>query len=209
VRRRCVLLVPLVVAASVAACSHSGTSPQQAAAQRFLDALGRDDVAAAAAATSDRAGASSVIATSLKGLGKPTGTLRVTSQHGTTAQFRASWSVPGVSPPWIYQGTLQLTNDGGAWTVVWTPSALHPGLAAGQHLFARRTQPPRAAHQDATGRPLFAATPVVYVGIEPSQVKSLDSPAATLAATLHISAGIRGSAVDHPSTARHSVPHRN
>jgi cell division protein FtsI/penicillin-binding protein 2 len=170
------------------ACSHGGTSPEQAAAQRFLDALGRDDVTAAAAATSDQAGAGDVIASSLKSLGNPTGTLRVTSQHGATAQFRASWSVPGMSAPWAYQGTLQLTRNGGGWTVAWTPSALHPGLAAGQHLLARRTQPPRAQLEDAAGRPLFTETPVVYVGIEPSRVKNLNSLAAALAVTLHISA---------------------
>lgn len=187
----------LVVAASLVACSHAGTSPEQAAAQRFLDALGRDDITAAAAATSDQAGARNVIATSLKSLGNPTGTLRVTSQHGTTAQFRASWSVPGVSTPWTYHGVLQLTNDGGAWAVAWAPSALHPGLAAGQHLLARRTQPPRAQLQDGTGRSLFTETPVVDVGIEPSQVKNLGSLAATLAATLHISAADIVSSVRH------------
>jgi cell division protein FtsI/penicillin-binding protein 2 len=78
--------------------------------------------------------------------------------------------------------------------------ALHPALAGGQHLLARRTQPPRAALQDAAGRSLFAETPVVYVGIEPSQVKNLDSLATTLAATLHISAAdIVGSVRHAPS----------
>jgi cell division protein FtsI/penicillin-binding protein 2 len=191
------LLVALVVTASVAGCSHGGTSPQQTAAQRFLDALGRDDSAAAAAATSDPAAAGDVIASSLKSLGNPTGALHVTSQHGTTAQFSASWTVPGVSAPWTYQGTLQLTNDSGAWTVAWAPSDLHPGLAAGQHLLVRRTQPPRAPLEDGAGRPLFTETPVVYVGIEPSQVKNLDSLAATLAATLHISAADIVSSVKH------------
>jgi cell division protein FtsI/penicillin-binding protein 2 len=171
----------------LAACGH-GTSPERAAAQRFLDALGRDDATAAAAATSDQAGAADVIASSLKNLGNPTGTLRVTSQHGATAQFRAVWSVPGVATPWTYQGRLQLANKDSAWTVAWTPSALHPALRGGQHLLARRTQPPRAQIQDTAGQPLFAETPVVYVGIEPSRVKNLDALTATLAATLHISA---------------------
>lgn len=178
----------LLGCALLAACSHGGSSPEQAAAQRFLDALGRHDVAAAASATSDQAGAGDVIASSLKSLGNPTATLRVTSQHGATVQFSASWAVPGLSAPWSYQGTLRMANHGGAWTVAWAPSALHPGLAPGQHLLARRTQPPRAQLQDALGRALFTETPVVHVGIEPSLVKNLDSLAATLAATLHISA---------------------
>ena len=186
--------------ASLAACSHGGTSPEQAAAQRFLDALGRDDAAAAAAATSDRAGAGDVIASSLKSLGNPSGTLRVTSQHGTSAQYHASWSVAGTSTPWTYQGTLQLSNNSGAWTVAWTPSAIYPDLGAGQHLLARHTQPPRAQLEDAAGQPLFTQTPVVYVGIEPSQVKNLESLAATLAATLHISAADIVNSVKHAPT---------
>jgi len=189
--------VPVLVAASLAACSHGGTSPEQAAAQRFLDALGRDDAAAAAAATSDRAGAGDVIASSLKSLGNPSGTLRVTSQHGTSAQYHASWSVAGTSTPWTYQGTLQLSNNSGAWTVAWTPSAIYPDLGAGQHLLARHTQPPRAQLEDAAGQPMFTQTPVVYVGIEPSQVKNLESLAATLAATLHIGAADIVNSVKH------------
>jgi len=157
-------------------------------AQRFLDALGHGDAATAAAATSNEGAAGDLIASSLKGLGNPTGTLKVTSVHSTTADFSASWSLPGATAAWTYQGTLKLAQRGGSWSVDWTPSDINPELGAGQHLVARRALAPRAELEDATGKGLFAQTPVVYVGIEPAKVTDLNSLASTLAATLHISA---------------------
>ncbi|HEY7046343.1 MAG TPA: penicillin-binding transpeptidase domain-containing protein [Jatrophihabitantaceae bacterium] len=182
-------LVPILGCAVLAACSsHSKPSPAQTAAQRFLDALGRGDVTAASAATSDPNAAADPISSSLRAMGNPTGSLRVTSVHGDTAMYSASWKLPGTPTPWTYQGTLALAQHDDSWTVTWAPNDIHPGLRAGEHLLARRTQPPRAALEDAAGRPLFAETPVVYVGIEPKLVKNLASLAATLARTLHISA---------------------
>lgn len=181
--------VATVPAALLVGCSsHHGSSPGQAAAQRFLDALGHGDAAAAAAATTDQAAAADVIASSLKGLGNPTGTLRVRSVHGTTAQFSASWSLAGQSEPWTYDGSLNLAKRGDSWAVAWAPSDLNPDLGAGQHLLARRVQPARADLQDSAGHALFTPTPVVYVGIEPKKVSNLTSLAATLARTLDISA---------------------
>src|SRR5262249_6233244 len=118
----------------------------------------------------------------------PTGNLHVTSVHGTTAKFRASWSFAGQPAPWTYDGGLQLAENGGTWSVVWAPSDLNPGLGAGQHLVARRGHPTRADLQDAAGQPLFPSTAVLHVGIEPKLVKTLPSLAATLAGTLHITA---------------------
>jgi cell division protein FtsI/penicillin-binding protein 2 len=182
-------LVPLIGCALLVACSsHSKASPAQSAAQRFLDALGHGDVSAAAAATSDPTAAADPISSSLRAMGNPTGTLRVTSVHGDTAQYRASWRLPATPTPWAYQGSLPLAQHDGAWTVTWAPSDVHPGLQAGEHLLARRTQPTRAALEDASGQPLFTPTQVVHVGIEPDLVKNLSSLAATLASTLHISA---------------------
>lgn len=173
----------------LAACdSHHKPSPGQAAAQQFLDALGHGDAAAAAALTTDKAAAGDLIASSLKGLGNPTGKLQVTSVHGISATFSASWSLAGQSAPWTYDGSLQLAENGSTWSVVWAPSDLNPGLGAGQHLVARRIQPNRADLQDAAGKPLFAPTAVVHVGIEPKLVKNLSSLAVTLAGTLHIDA---------------------
>jgi cell division protein FtsI/penicillin-binding protein 2 len=173
----------------LAACdSHSKDSPQRAAAQRFLDALGRDDSAGAAAVTTDQGAAGDLIASSLKGLGNPTGQLRVTSMDGSTAKFSASWSFAGQSAPWTYDGSLRLAKTGDTWRVAWAPSDLNVGLGAGQHLVARRVQPTRADLRDSAGRALFTPTPVVYVGIEPKLMKNLTSLAATLASTLHIDA---------------------
>jgi cell division protein FtsI/penicillin-binding protein 2 len=184
-----IAVVTMLGCGLLAACdSHSKDSPQQTAAQQFLDKLGQGDAAAAAAATTDQAAADDLIASSMKGLGNPTGKLHVTSMDGSTAKFSASWSLAGQSAPWTYDGSLQLAKTGDTWRVEWTPSDLNPGLGAGQHLLARRVQPARADLQDSAGQALFTPTPVVYVGIEPKFVKNLPSLAATLASTLHIDA---------------------
>lgn len=187
--RRAYAIVAVLGCLLLAACSgHGGGSPQRDAAQRFLDALGRSDADGAAAQTSDHTAAADLIARSLQGLGQPKGTLRVTSVQGNTARFHASWTLPGVPAPWEYDGSLPLTKQGDSWVVTWATSDMNPGLQPGQHLLARRLQPARAALEDASGKPLFARTPVVDVGIQPSLVKNLPSLTATLARTLHVSA---------------------
>lgn len=184
-------VVCLLLSVCVAACDHGHTSsPQLRAAQRFLDAVARGDVVAAAAATSDPVAARGAIAASLAGLGRGVaGTLHATSRSGDgVVSFSASWTVPGGTAPWSYQGQLKVVQQQQTWTVAWAPSDVHPKLSAGQHLQAVRVQPTRAALEDRNGRPLFTPTPVVQVGIQPSLVKNLPSLAATLARTLHISA---------------------
>jgi cell division protein FtsI/penicillin-binding protein 2 len=188
---RCRLAAAVVlVLGTLAACGgHGHSSAQRAAGQRFLDALGRGDTTAAAAETSDPEAAQAGIAASLAGLGAGAkGTLRARSLSHDTVRFDAAWTLPGASAPWRYQGQLQLVQHGGSWVVLWSATDIAPGLAAGQHLLARRVQPSRAALEDASGRALFTRTAVVDVGIQPSLVKNLRSLAATLASSLHISA---------------------
>jgi len=183
------VLALLLATGSVAGCSHSKKPPaEQLAAQSYLDALGAADSATAAQRTTDPAAAAATITRSLAGLGDGTkGSLRVTSladrrPDSATANYDASWQLPGLATPWRYTGTLPVVKQGGTWRVSWGPGDLHPQLADGAHLTLKRTQPARAALTDAAGRPLFTPTPVVTVGINPAAVKDLPGLAARLAA---------------------------
>ncbi|MCW2542134.1 MAG: penicillin-binding protein [Frankiales bacterium] len=188
-RKLAPVLSLLAVLLLTTACTSSHKTPaEQVAAQSFLDAVGRGDATAAAATTTASTKALATIEASLTGLGSGTvGTLLVTSLTGrtssaATADFHASWRLPGVTTPWSYDGSLPMTKQGKQWLVSWAATDLHPDLADGAHLVVQRTLPSRAALQDSAGRPLFTETPVVDVGIEPSAVTNLTSLAATLAA---------------------------
>jgi cell division protein FtsI/penicillin-binding protein 2 len=74
-----------------------------------------------------------------------------------------------------------MIKQGSTWLVKWASSDIHPQLPDGSHLTIKRTQPTRAALTDRSGASLFTPTPVVTVGINPANVKNLNSLAAALA----------------------------
>ena len=171
------------------ACGHAKKTPaEQVAAQAYLTALGSGDSTAAAEHTSSATAAATAIMASLAGLGSGTkATLTVTGLTGrtktaATADYTASWTLPGVSKPWTYTGTLPMVKQGDVWQVSWTAADIAPKLTAGKHLSVVRTQPTRAALEDAAGSALFSPTPVVDVGINPGLVTDLPTLAAALAA---------------------------
>lgn len=201
-------LVALIIAAlALTGCTQAKKVPaEQRAAQAYLDALGAADVAAAGQRTTDAATATAAITRSLARLSEfgsgLRGSLRVTGlterQPGSaTANYEASWQLPGLSTPWRYTGTLTMVKQAEDWRVSWAASAIHPRLADGSHLALKRSQPVRAALQDSSGAPLFRPTPVVTVGVNPSAVQDLSSLAARLAAVpqLQTTAGEITSAV--------------
>lgn len=178
-----------VTGLGLAGCTHAKKiPPEQVAAQGYLAALASGDAGRAAQSTDDPASAQPTIQKSLQGLGVGTkATLAVTGlidrQDSTaTANYTASWTLPGASTPWKYSGSLPVVKKGKAWVVGWRASDLAPHLPNGSHLSLQRTQPARAALQDRNGKPLFTKTPVVEVGINPANVVDLPSLARTLAA---------------------------
>ncbi|MBV9823933.1 MAG: penicillin-binding protein, partial [Actinobacteria bacterium] len=192
-RRQLAALLALVLTTlAVTGCSHPKKVPaEQLAAQAYLDALGAADSATAGQRTTDPTAAVAAIGASMEGLSNGAdnakGILRVTGltdrqPASATANYDASWQLPGVPSPWRYTGSLPLVKDQAGWRVRWEASDIHPQLVDGAHLVTRRSQPPRAALTDDAGKPLFAATPVVTVGINPAAVKDLPGLAARLAA---------------------------
>jgi len=188
-RPACLLGLVALAASALTGCGHGHKTPaEQVAAQSYLTALGSGDRSAAAAATTDAAAAGAAIGRSLTGLGTGAkGTLTVTGladrqQASATANYDASWTLPGVADDWRYSGSLPMTKQGNRWLVDWRTSDIQPALRTGQHLAIKRTQPVRAQLTDDRGAPLLTATPVVTVGIDPGTVTDLATLAATLAA---------------------------
>ncbi|MBA3524282.1 MAG: penicillin-binding protein [Geodermatophilaceae bacterium] len=162
----------------------------------FLAAWSAGDYAEAAALTDDPAGTETLLADAAGWVGvpgpdavlddiEPTGT----QQDAATALAGLTWSPPA-APEWAYPLPMTLTRGepDGPWRITSGASLVHPELAAGQSILVSRTLPPRASILDADGRPLFAETPVVTVGVDPGLVTDLPSLAATLADVLDVDA---------------------
>ena len=188
------------VAALVSACTSSPSEKHDhAVARLYLSAYAAGQTSAAAAMTTDSAAAASALAASLSGLGTGAhasftlGAIASTSKTASSAAYTASWTLPGTTAKWTYNGTLPLvrssaSKSNGGWLVQWNVHDVQPGLAAGQHLSIGRVQPARAPLNDSTGRPLFTRTAVVFVTVNPARVTDAKKLATTLARVLRVSA---------------------
>jgi len=160
-------VVGLLVALSLVACS-SGTSAKPTV-ERFLAAWSRGDAAGAAALTDNPAAAQAALQHWRSALDVGHVAMSVTSASGTKAAYAADVDLNGLGR-WRYKGALAIRKNNGKFTVVWSPSVLYPGLAAGQDITRTRTLPQRAPLLDRTGTPLLTPTPVVTVGVEAGRV---------------------------------------
>lgn len=183
-----------VLGLAATGCSVFRHTPEPSpAAQSFLDAWGRGDLAAAAGSTDDAAGSRAGLQAMATALAAARAELRLgaVTKDGddrATAAFTAAWTLPGVAAPWRYDGRLPLVRGKDAWTVHWEPADLHPRLAAGQQVAVRRALPERAALADGAGAALFIRASVVTIGVEPDKAPDLPRLAAALAAALGVSA---------------------
>lgn len=142
-RRAAVLLAAAGVVLSTGCSVFSDEPKPDPAAQAFLSAWGRGDVAAAAAATDDSAAAQATLRAVKTSLAPTRGELAAGSVSvdgdRATAAYTASWTLPGLSAPWRYDGRLALVRrDAGR---------LAGALGAGGHAPAagRRPDDRRAA----------------------------------------------------------------
>ena len=114
--------------------------------------------------------------------------------HGraATATFTAQVAIRALAT-WTYTGKLQLVRPKDEWLVHWDVTTMHPALTPGTHLADIRALPPRASLLDRRGKPLFAARPVVHIGIEPARMAGHPSTIDTLARAVgvHDVAGLR------------------
>ncbi|MGY1604808.1 penicillin-binding transpeptidase domain-containing protein [Geodermatophilus sp. SYSU D00815] len=191
-RRSGLLLTAAVLAAPLlTACSGGSEDDVRAAAQEFLDAWSGGDPAAAAGLTSDPDATTTLLEQTAQDLPEATlsgelGEVTVDGENATVG-WTATWDL-AAAPDWSYDATLDLREAEDGWQVVSAPTIVSPELSEGQRLRLTRLLPERAPITDGTGAPLFTATEVVNVGVDPAQVTDLPALAAALAAATGVDA---------------------
>lgn len=190
------LLVLVTVALAGCAESDARESAAREAAQAYLDDWAAGNLTEAADRTDDSAAALlslRAIATSM-GFGEGEQSLRpeITAveltEGGASVSYTATWEFEA-APDWTYDAVLELAaGQDNALTIGWDATTVHPDLANGETIEWARGLPERASILDGAGVPIFTATPVVLVGVDPGRVADLASLAAVLASTLGISA---------------------
>jgi cell division protein FtsI/penicillin-binding protein 2 len=181
----------LITLPALAACTGSAEDDVTSAAQAFLDDWSEGHPDAAAKATDDAAATTALLQQTAEDLPDATlkaklGKVDVTDERATV-DWTATWDLVA-APPWTYDATLQLRKSGDDWQVVADPTVVHPELGEGQHLELSRSLPERAPITDADGKPLFAPTEVVNVGVDSGKVTDLPALAAGLSAATGVAA---------------------
>jgi cell division protein FtsI/penicillin-binding protein 2 len=175
------------------ACGAPDAAP---VAKAYLAMWSRGDLRAAGSNTDSPAAATAAL-TALKSslhVSSVQATLGKVATHGRSASatFTAHIAIRALAT-WTYTGTLQLVRPKDEWLVHWSVTAMHPALTPGTHLADIRALPPRAALLDRHGKPLFAARPVVHIGIEPARLgghlSTIDAVARSVG--VHDIAGLR------------------
>jgi hypothetical protein len=149
-----------------------GTAEQAAAA--LAAGLARRDVSAVPFSGASGAEVNAQLTPLVAGMGtvKPSVAVGAVDTQGdkATATLRFGWSFPGVAPPWTYDSTAQLVQDGGQWKTSWQPGILAPGLDGTNRLSERRDAAPRGEILGADGDAIVTARPVVRIGIDKTKV---------------------------------------
>jgi len=110
--------------------------------------------------------------------------------EGAIAEYAAEIDLAGLGT-WTYEGTLDFRRPDGKWRLVWSPTALHPALGAGERFGRTRAWPVRAPITGADGAPLVAAGDVVDIGLQPERIRDL----AQVQAVLRQQVGVEPAAV--------------
>ncbi|WP_067687121.1 penicillin-binding transpeptidase domain-containing protein [Nocardia jejuensis] len=170
------------------ACSGANESGLSKTVNEFADALNRDDVAAAAAVTSDPAKAGAVLGTLYDGLGKDVkfevGKVEKTDDGGTFT-LNATWKLGADGKnQWTYSTTGKADSSGDDWKVTWDPASIAPGLDIGPLSYSA-VYPDPARVLDRSGGELLAQQVVTLVNVAPGA-----DPAAVAAALRPVAADV-------------------
>ncbi|WP_219417885.1 penicillin-binding transpeptidase domain-containing protein [Pseudonocardia nigra] len=184
------LAAALVVLLATVGCGLFGDDGPEETVTGFLAAWSAGDTGAAAALTDDPAAAGELLAATRDALAPEALVAELaqvrTASGEATASVDVTWRF-GPGRTWSYLGELELlpapdTEQG--WRVHWSPTVVHPQLAAGQRLAVRTQAPPPAPVVDRDGVPLLESTPVVSVLLDRRATGELPAVAGALAAVL-------------------------
>ncbi|WP_308259416.1 penicillin-binding transpeptidase domain-containing protein [Pseudonocardia sp. H11422] len=184
------MLVTLLLVVVAAGCGLFRDDGPDAAAQAFLTAWASGDDARAAELTDDpRAAAEQLTAVrqalAPAGLAAEVGQVR-TAADRATASVSLDWDLGG-GRHWTYLGGLELhpaPQSEVGWNVHWTPTVVHPALAARQRLALSTDAPEPAPVVDRNGVPLLAPTTVVNVLLDRQAAGDLPAVTGALARAL-------------------------
>ncbi len=163
----------------------------RAASERFATGWAADDFAGVDFADQTATEVTDDYRRLTDGLGEFAVTIRsgateVIDDRATTA-YVVEWTLVG-RVRWTTDARIELERTNDTWQVVWSPAVVHPDLSPTTRLVAERTVPTRGPILGLDGGGIVVDRPVVVVGVQPSRVEDLQGLAATLAATIGVSA---------------------
>ncbi|MGX7824944.1 penicillin-binding transpeptidase domain-containing protein [Actinokineospora sp. 24-640] len=189
-RRPAALAVALIAVLPLTACGLFGEdSGPQDVADQFVAAFAGGDGITAASHTDSPESAQALMDQArdqLKPATMQAQVVRVTQQgeaESTTATYTVTWDL-GKGRLWSYDSAFELRRVEDSWKVHWTPTVLHPRLAAGQSLAVENLQPATAPVLDRDGTPVLAPIRVVSVLFDKTKADNPDASIATLAQAL-------------------------
>ncbi|GAA5120589.1 penicillin-binding transpeptidase domain-containing protein [Haloechinothrix salitolerans] len=169
------LLLTAVLA--VSGCSLFDSDGPDDTLERFVDALGNGDVAGAAALTDSPESARDTIDQAIDALAPQalTGEIASVAEAADSSSARATlaftWKLPA-DRTWRYETQLELLPSQDGWQVRWTPSVLHPELAAQQTVAVVEEEPELAPVLDRDGHALLRPQSVVSIVLYPAEARA-------------------------------------
>jgi beta-lactamase class D len=161
----------VLLAFGLASCTPKPAGPSPAA-EAFVDAFAKKDIARAAKATDEPEDAQITLARTWQDLQAEsmTATTGSTRIDGDTAvvEYTYEWHLPK-NRVWTYSGTLLMGRRNGDWTVRWTSADIHPKLSDTQTMSLRATPAPRARVNEHSGSDVLVPGTVHRISIDASK----------------------------------------
>lgn len=175
-RRILAATVTMTVAATTLTACFDEPSPHDAV-RDFLVGWQREDYALAASRTDgDPATVRKVLADAKLDLDAASFRFKIQSVKEEAGQTIAAVKVQvdlgENNPLWEYDSTLPLHRVDGRWKVKWSPSVLHPKLAAGQRFAVSIKPQGRQPIEDRNGDPLQGDATLYVAGVTPGALKA-------------------------------------
>ncbi|WP_433656791.1 penicillin-binding transpeptidase domain-containing protein [Nocardia sp. CA-128927] len=181
-----VTLAVAMLAVPAAGCARGPQGPVPAA-DDFVTAFAKHDLAAAADLTNQPEKAGAALGSAwdhlqAEQLTAHTGSARV-SGDTATVDYTYEWRLPK-DRTWRYTGQLQMGRSGGRWKVRWTSSNIHPKLGDTQTMSLRANPAPRARVNEQAGSDVLVPGRVSRVAFTAANTADPGAVATSLSAAL-------------------------
>ncbi|MFI5504045.1 penicillin-binding protein [Corynebacterium kutscheri] len=166
------VLVAMMACTTLVACTPKPASAKPVV-EEFLSALGHSEFAAAAELTDQKESVEEVLRTSYEGLQAESLSYELESVEVkdtiATATYTMKWALPR-ERDFEYETSMTLNRVNGQWSIRWLPSALHPQLAAYQHLELRAINAERSRVISSDGADVLVPGSIYRILVEPDQI---------------------------------------